>query len=262
MLRQRIATALIGIPLVILISYFGGYYLLVSVFVISLFSLDELYRALKNTGIKFNKLLGFLGVILFILSSYYFGTEKVPETLLILALLNLFYFVISFPRINPSGVGITLLSSIYIGYLLSFTILVRNLEHGFFYLILAFTLTWATDSGAYIVGLRFGRHKLHSSLSPNKTIEGSVGGLLFAVCTSIIFSLFNPNGVNILKFVILGLLAGLFGQLGDLTASAIKRHANIKDFGSFLPGHGGFLDRFDSFLVIIPLVYYYCVYIL
>jgi len=89
-----------------------------------------------------------------------------------------------------------------------------------------------------------------------------VGGLLFAVCTSIIFSLFNPNGVNILKFVILGLLAGLFGQLGDLTASAIKRHANIKDFGSFLPGHGGFLDRFDSFLVIIPLVYYYCVYIL
>jgi len=261
-LRQRIATALFGIPLVILISYYGGYFLLVSVFIVSLFSLDEFYRALKNTDIQFNKLLGFLGVILFILSSYYFGTEKVPETLLIVTFLNLFYYVISFPRIKPSGVGITLLSSIYIGYLLSFTIILRNQEHGFFYLMLAFTLTWATDSGAYIIGLLFGRHKLHSTLSPNKTIEGSVGGLLFPVITSIIFSFFDPQGINILKFVLLGVSAGIFGQLGDLTASAIKRHTNIKDFGSFLPGHGGFLDRFDSFLVIIPLVYYYCVYII
>ncbi|KUK10540.1 MAG: Phosphatidate cytidylyltransferase [Clostridia bacterium 41_269] len=261
MLRQRILTALLGIPLIILISYFGGYVLLFSVIIISLLSLDELYRALKNTEVQFSKFLGFLGAVLFILNSHYFGAGKVAETLLLVVLLNLFYYVISFPRIKPSGVGLTLFSSIYIGFLLSFAILLRNMEEGFLFLMFAFILTWATDSGAYIIGLLLGRHKLHSTLSPKKTIEGSVGGILFPVMASIIFSFFIPQDLNIFKFVVLGILVGILGQLGDLTASAFKRHANLKDFGSILPGHGGFLDRFDSFLVIVPLVYYYIAYI-
>jgi len=257
LLRQRIITALLGIPIIILVIYYGGYILLLATLIITLLSLDELFRALRGLQIEFNRGIGFLGGAAFVITSHYYGNVYIPETLFSVTALNLFYYIYAFPRVTLSGVGIMLLSSIYIGYFLSFVILTRNLPYGLFFLLLAFILAWSTDVGGYFTGLLFGKHKLHKTLSPNKTVEGAFGGILLPAAVALVFSLLIPFNIDPLKVIMLGLLSGVLGQAGDLIASAIKRQANIKDFGNILPGHGGFLDRFDSFLVIIPLVYYY-----
>ena len=121
-------------------------------------------------------------------------------------------------------------------------------------LFLVFIVTWANDTSAYFVGRSLGRHKLIPSLSPNKTVEGAVGGL---VASALVASLFTRLvEVSPWPLAALGLCLGLAAQLGDLWESMLKRYAGVKDSGSFLPGHGGFLDRFDGIFFALPLGYF------
>src|SRR5262249_22809823 len=112
----------------------------------------------------------------------------------------------------------------------------------------------ASDAGAYFVGKAMGRHKLWPSISPNKTIEGSVGGVVLSIITALIFAICAPSIIDIPKALLIGLIVAVAGQLGDLIQSAYKRVRNIKDSGSILPGHGGVLDRFDSWIIVFPLL--------
>ena len=124
--------------------------------------------------------------------------------------------------------------------------------------LLALFIVWATDSGAYLVGTRYGRRKLLPKVSPNKTIEGSLGGIISAVLVSAIFMFIRPQVATPYSFVTMLLLTVIFsiaGQFGDLVESAIKRHFGVKDSGKFIPGHGGVLDRFDSLLFVFPLMH-------
>jgi len=124
--------------------------------------------------------------------------------------------------------------------------------------LLALFIVWATDSGAYLVGTRYGRRKLLPKVSPNKTIEGSLGGIISAVLVSAIFISVRPQVATPYSFVTMLLLTVVFsiaGQFGDLVESAIKRHFGVKDSGKFIPGHGGVLDRFDSLLFVFPLMH-------
>ena len=126
--------------------------------------------------------------------------------------------------------------------------------------LLALFIVWATDSGAYLVGTRYGRRKLLPKVSPNKTIEGSIGGILSAVLVSAIFMFIRPQVATPYSFVTMLLLTVVFsiaGQFGDLVESAIKRHFGVKDSGKFIPGHGGVLDRFDSLLFVFPLMHFF-----
>jgi len=116
-------------------------------------------------------------------------------------------------------------------------------------------VTWITDTGAYFVGSRFGRRKLAPRLSPNKTVEGAIGGLIFATAMSIAWG--SWIGLPWWHCAILGPILGFLGQIGDLCESALKRDLGIKDFGGIMPGHGGILDRFDSLLFTAPIAYYY-----
>ena len=121
----------------------------------------------------------------------------------------------------------------------------------------AFICTWACDTGAFFTGKAFGKHKIAPVLSPNKTYEGSLGGLVFTMLIAL-------GAGYIIKLpwhhsIIMGALFGILSQVGDLSESAIKREIGIKDFGSVVPGHGGFLDRIDSMLFTAPAAYYYCV---
>ena len=145
-----------------------------------------------------------------------------------------------------------------IPYLLGALVRLRVMEGGRFYILAAFVLTMVPDSGAYFVGSFFGKHKLCPVISPNKTVEGAVGGavctVVFMVLYTLILQLAFACRVNYLYAVLYGILGAGASMLGDLTFSVIKRQAGIKDYGNLLPGHGGILDRFDSTMIVAPLV--------
>ena len=139
---------------------------------------------------------------------------------------------------------------------------VRNLEHGFFYLLFAVLSGCVTDIFAYLTGKSLGRHKLCPVISPNKTVEGSIGGIVgtVAVLLSLGFTLEKANvlQVNLSALTIYALLSSIIGQFGDLSMSAVKRCLGVKDYGNLFPGHGGILDRFDSLLFIAPFTCLFC----
>ncbi len=115
-------------------------------------------------------------------------------------------------------------------------------------------IVWLTDTGAYIFGRLFGKRKLWPEISPNKTVEGFVGGILCSTIVAVVFSIYYDMPLSLFPLLLVTWLLSLFGQLGDLVESALKRHFDVKDSGTLLPGHGGILDRFDSFIFVLPLM--------
>lgn len=228
--------------------------------IVVVLGVDELFCAFDKDNGEFSTWVGVVGSLIFLGTAYFFEESRLAMAFAIVLLLALAHFVAVFPRIKFSGLALTLFGAFYVGYLFSYAFLLRHLDHGFFYLLLAFLLAWATDIGAYAFGRMFGKHKLAPALSPNKTKEGALGGILSSLVVSVIAFMIVPGVEStVAQAAILGVLASIAGQLGDLVASAIKRQTGIKDFGNLLPGHGGVLDRFDSFLLVAPLVYYYLV---
>lgn len=146
--------------------------------------------------------------------------------------------------------------SFYVGF--GFNALLDARIAGFDKVLLALFIVWATDSGAYLAGVKFGKHKLAPRVSPNKTLEGSLGGILGAVLVTVIFMLVDstvalPYGIY--RMSIFAVFFSIAGQFGDLIESAMKRHFGVKDSGKFIPGHGGVLDRFDSMLIVFPIMH-------
>ena len=162
-----------------------------------------------------------------------------------------------------ANVATTLLGIVYCGWFPLHLIFLRNLhcerfDSGQGFVVLMFTAILLTDIGCYYVGTKFGKHKLAPVISPNKTIEGSAGGTFFAIVGAVIVGYFFQ--LEWYLAVLAGLLCTVFAQIGDLSESLIKRDAGVKDSGHSLPGHGGFLDRTDSFIFTIPMMYYFCYY--
>ena len=162
-----------------------------------------------------------------------------------------------------ANVATTLLGLVYCGWFPLHIIFLRNLQNSRFdsglgFVVLMFTAILLTDIGAYYIGRKFGRHKLAPVISPNKTLEGALGGMFFAVIGALIVGL--SFGLEWYLAILAGFLCTVFAQIGDLSESLIKRDAGVKDSGDSLPGHGGFLDRTDSFIFTIPLMYYFCYY--
>ncbi|HZJ83894.1 MAG TPA: CDP-archaeol synthase, partial [Clostridia bacterium] len=166
--------------------------------------------------------------------------------------------------INIIDISITLFAAFYPGIMVFFILPLGSLPdlYGKKLLVLAFFVTWATDTFAYVFGVKLGKRKLCPSVSPNKTIEGSLGGLIGSIVIGVLFGLFinhfSELSIDLYHFIVIGLLGGVVSQLGDLCASSIKRFCQVKDFGKLLPGHGGLLDRFDSLLFTMPTIYLYC----
>lgn len=174
-----------------------------------------------------------------------------------------FAYIISHKKIDFFRLCFIISTTILVSLSLGCLITLRDISdvHGVCYIILALAGAWLGDSGAYFVGTLFGKHKLCPDISPKKTIEGAVGGV---VSTGVIFAIYglcytlfqHSRGIdfqtNYVLLVILGMLCALIGMIGDLTASLIKRQNNVKDFGHIMPGHGGLMDRFDSVLFVTP----------
>lgn len=174
------------------------------------------------------------------------------EILVIAAILLLIHSVIVKNQFTFDEIGFVILSVLYIG--IGFYYLIETRNVGLQFIIYALLVVWSTDSGAYFTGRKFGKRKLWPDISPNKTIEGFVGGIITAVLITGIMQIFFPFEKPWIIFIIVTIVSSIFGQLGDLVESAIKRHYDVKDSGKLLPGHGGILDRFDSLLFVLPLL--------
>ncbi|MEG0012514.1 MAG: phosphatidate cytidylyltransferase [Cellulosilyticaceae bacterium] len=260
----RVLTGVVGIPLVILIMVLGDPVLNIAAAIVALIGVEEYC---KMIGKKYRPMRWIaLGATLvyFIWAKFFFQNYMIYiATLLIILLI---WMVIKYPKYSIVDVGMTLMAPVYVGTLLSFIIAIRNLEYGSFLVWLVFISAWGSDTCAYFAGSCFGKHKLAPVLSPNKTVEGAIGGALGASGIACIYTLiftefaFASMRENMWLIVIIVFIGAILSQMGDLAASSIKRTIGEKDFGHLFPGHGGVLDRFDSILLVAPFIFIALIY--
>jgi len=277
MLRQRVLTALIGIPVGLLLVWLGGWYLAGAVALLALGGLRELYRLMKARDRLAHPWLGyplaiFLMVAVTTSSSQPLGpvSLKLEAILLAAAMAIGGVWLLSTSRASgASRLFTTLVGHMYVPQLLSYVLRLRALggppvelpgsavtaSAGLCWLVALMLVVWGMDTAAYAGGKAAGRHKLCPKISPGKTVEGAIGGLLAAVALTA--GMGRWLSLPLAHGLILGASIGVAGQVGDLFESLLKRRAGVKDSGSLLPGHGGVLDRFDSLLFAAPLAYFY-----
>ncbi|HYE83877.1 MAG TPA: phosphatidate cytidylyltransferase [Clostridia bacterium] len=264
MLRIRVLSALLGIPLILFVLYFRGLYLYLFVAAVSLVGLFEYYRAMKNISVYANKSLGYLSVIVYYLMFLLPVNFERPGLLIAISVMALFTYEIVTQKHGIPEISMNILGIAYIPFLFSHLLFIEKLKYGNIILWLPFLTAWFTDTFAYFVGVYMGRVKLCPKVSPKKTVEGALGGIAGSLALSTLSGfIINSLGTDIplIHFLVTGFLCGIASEIGDLAASYIKRYTGIKDFGNLIPGHGGILDRFDSILFTAPIVYYYFVLI-
>lgn len=252
-MKTRIISGLLGSIILLLTVITGGIVLKFGVLVISLIGIKEFIQAFKHIEIKITKYLYLYAISLFIISI--FGSFQIINFTIIINFLILMFIYVFNKDYNIYEIALSLLCSIYIPYsLVHISFLSENIL-----VWLIFIIAFATDTFAYFTGRLIGKRKLAPILSPKKTIEGAVGGLLGSIITTLIFVKFIGM-TNIYIYILLALICSIASIIGDLSASKIKRYIKIKDYGNIMPGHGGILDRFDSILFIAPLVFYFINY--
>ncbi len=283
-LVKRISVAIIGIPFALVVIWAGGLYFTFSIIIISTLALWEYYKISETKSISPNKIMGITsGIILQLI--IFIGDWRINQYLvvvfLIFLLLTLVFELFS-RKLNPiTNIAVTITGPLYVSLMLGCLIAIRefyrlfnfndnyitflstsNNEQTFAYFVFAlFVTVWICDSAAYFLGKAFGIHKLYPSVSPKKSWEGAIAGFVASIITfTILIYLLIPE-FPMIHSIIIGLLIGIFGQIGDLAESLLKRDAGIKDSSTILPGHGGFLDRFDSIIFVAPILFIY-IYVL
>ena len=215
----------------------------------------ELNRLCARTSLQAPLPLMLAGCLVLLLFTYIMGDGFPGPAVLTILILYAVAVVMFYPRLTPLDAAVTFTGTLYVGLILYFY-LISTLSDGWIWLVFMLLCTWASDTFAYLVGRKWGKHRIAPSLSPGKTVEGAVGGVLGSFLIAALVLLYNP-GLSAVLVLTLGALVGVAAQVGDLVESAIKRQAGIKDTGALIPGHGGILDRFDSMFFTAPLVYYY-----
>ncbi|WP_268913169.1 phosphatidate cytidylyltransferase [Lentilactobacillus sp. SPB1-3] len=257
-MRQRVITAVVALIIFIPILILGGIWTDLAALVLGIIAMSEILVMKKKLLISFESIISYLGVSVMIIPNAWLSIlpSYIDRMFLfyIFVLLLLLLTVFSRNKFTFDDVGVLTLGMIYVGLGFHYFTLARDLS--LTTVLYALFIVWVTDSGAYLFGRAFGRHKLAPHISPNKTWEGSVLGSLSAVILCTIFLIFYPiNSMSIVTIIIVTALLSVTGQFGDLIESALKRYYDVKDSGKILPGHGGILDRFDSLLLVLPILH-------
>lgn len=259
-MKVRIITAVIAAALFLPIVLKGGYLFTGLIYIMAAVGVFEILRMKGIRLFSFAGIISLLLLFILLLPSSIAsdvlavtGHSKLEWTFVAVFLL-LIYTVLVKNRFTFDDAAFVILGTLYVGIGFYYFIETRNI--GLAYVIFALIIVWTTDSGAYFTGRKIGKRKLWPEISPNKTVEGFIGGIIWAIIAAFIIQWISPLTSSYLVLIAITIAASIFGQLGDLVESAIKRHYNVKDSGSLLPGHGGILDRFDSLLFVLPLLHF------
>lgn len=255
-MKTRILSAIILLPLLAVV-YFGGRVLLVACFIIGMMGVREFYQGFEKLSIKPSHLIGNVSLLLLYAISIFAPENQYFYMLWFMAVVFMsLLYLFKIEERQLADAMATLTGIFYVIYFSYHVSLVEQIPQYGILVWLVFLTAFGTDTMAYFTGLTIGKHKLCPRISPKKTIEGSVGGILGSVIFCGLFGYFFAPIVFV-HCLVIGFLGGIVSQFGDLTASIFKRKMGIKDYGNLIPGHGGILDRFDSVLFTAPMVYYY-----
>lgn len=262
---KRVTSAILGIPLVVIILTFGNTYI-VDIFLagIALLSMQEYFNAIQKEC-KPIRWLGYLSC-LFIAGIHilpnFIPSDMINKSLFliipILLLISFAQIIITNMKTNFKDIVYTIFGILYLITCISFLALIRGMENGIILVWFAIIAAWGTDTFAYVIGKRFGKHKF-SQVSPKKSIEGCIAGTVGAILLALIYTIIINNTCNLeysyIAVIGVTILLSIIGQVGDFAASSIKRYVNVKDYSNLIPGHGGMLDRIDSLMFLAPFAY-------
>ncbi|MCK9311672.1 MAG: phosphatidate cytidylyltransferase [Bacteroidales bacterium] len=276
-MKNFIIRSLSGIIYVALISWailFGAYSFSLLFAIITGLSLWEFYTILEKNGeAKIDKPIATIGGVYLFVSGFLWFADIISVKYIALWFIIMIYLLIRELYTKDihavRDIAYTFFGQIYIA--LPFMFLSRigfhasemgNVVYNPILLMSFFVLIWVSDTGAYMIGSNFGKHRLFERISPKKSWEGFFGGVFFAILASVIISMLFPGNLTTAEWIGFGLITVIFGTWGDLVESMIKRSLKIKDSGNIIPGHGGMLDRFDSSILAAPAIVIYCLFIL
>jgi phosphatidate cytidylyltransferase len=258
-MKQRIITGFIGAIFFFLFIYIGQLPYALFLLALALIGYDEFVRM---AGFRRRDSLSWTGYGLIILW-FAIGIGWIPREFALnfeqIAWFSVFILlavtVLSRNKFNFVHIATLWVAAFYIAVGFYYILETRRMDDGLLWTFFVLLCTWGSDTGAYFTGRQFGKRKLWPLISPKKTVEGSIGGILWSVAIALLFAFLYPELVSFSKAILLAITIALVGQLGDLIESAYKRYYNIKDSGSLLPGHGGVLDRVDSWIVVFPFLH-------
>ena len=261
-LAKRVLSAFVMAPLILGLVWLGDPWYWAGVTAVAILAGYEYLRLVSRAGERPDYFLAMLLILIFMVGALYPSSwELIRGGVALLLLLSLLWQMMAREeRLSVGGWALSLGGAFYVGFLLSHFVLLRNLPRGLEWTLMAFFPAWANDTGAYFVGRWVGRHPFAPRISPKKTWEGSVGGWVTGVAIALL-------GGAILRWplvhaLLLGVLIVLAATGGDLVESMFKRWAGVKDSGRLIPGHGGVLDRLDSLLFAVVVVYYYLLWVM
>lgn len=258
---KRVSSTVLGLPMVIIVLLLGNKYVIdVALAIVAVIALHEYFNAFsKYKPIKWVGYLSAISISLIHIIPEDMLLKTIALAIPVIVIVLFMQLVIKNMKISIIDIAITLFGICYIVLFILFIPLMAGEENGKIYIWYIFIISWGTDIFAYLVGKRFGKHKF-SKISPNKSIEGCVAGIVGAVVLALIYTFFVNKFalVHVISYVaitIVAIILSIVGQFGDFSASSIKRFVGIKDFSNLIPGHGGILDRIDSLIFIAPFAY-------
>jgi len=275
MFVTRLISGIVLLILAILFLFLGDWPLLLALYFCSMVAYRELTKALQcagdrdgqkaspgEKGVNLLEIVGFMGVTAYY-AAVFFSTDKIMLLMCIVAVFMalMFVYVVTFPKFHATQVVAAFFAFMYAPLMLSFVYLTRMCPQGIYLVWLILISSWGCDTCAYCVGKLIGRKKIFPVLSPKKSLEGCIGGVLGAAVIGGIYAQFVvesafPDKRIVWAVVFICAVGAVMSMVGDLAASAIKRNHNIKDYGKLIPGHGGIMDRFDSMTVTAPMIYF------
>lgn len=266
MFKTRLLSGIVLVVLAVILIISGGEVLLFSTLAISCIGMFELYRVFSVEK-SLLAAAGYLSAILFYCNLEWHFLPDILMLFMGFMILLMFIYVLTYPKFKADQVLAVFFGVFYVAVMLSYVYQIRTLKNGLYLAFLVFLCSWGCDTCAYCVGVLIGKHKMSPKLSPKKSVEGAVGGVLgSAFLTAMYCFIFRSpmalTGAEIGILALIAAAAGLISMVGDLTASAIKRNYDIKDYGKLIPGHGGILDRFDSMIITAPIIYFLALHML